>query len=90
MEVYLYDPASGTFVCASCRANGTPPTADSTLFTYAGGSSAVIGGYYRSRRGNSDANGEPVFFNSRDAVVPEDVNGRRTCMSSRLRHGRHR
>lgn len=75
MEVNLYDPASGTIVCASCRANGTPPTADSTLFTYGGGSSAVIGGYYTVSSRNSDANGEHVFFNSRDAVVPEDVNG---------------
>lgn len=75
MEVYLYDPGSGAIVCASCRANGTPPTADSTLYTYSGGASALIGGYYRVYSNNADTHGDHVFFNSGDAVVPGDVNG---------------
>ena len=50
--------------CASCRPNGTPPTADSELPT------GVIG----LIRGASD-DGRRVFFQSTDAVVPQASNG---------------
>ncbi|HXF31268.1 MAG TPA: hypothetical protein VN522_07080 [Solirubrobacterales bacterium] len=76
MEIYLYDPASGDVVCASCRADGAPPTADSSLFTYEGGASGVIGGFYKLYSANADTHGDRVFFNSRDAIVPQDINGK--------------
>lgn len=76
MEVYLYDPGSGSVVCASCRPSGAPPTADSTLFQYSGPSSPKIGGDPQISSANADEHGDRVFFNSNDAIVPEDVNGR--------------
>lgn len=76
MEIYLYDPASREIMCASCRANGTPPTADSSLFIFGGGAADAIGGRWPMSSANADEHGDRLFFNSGDAVVPQDVNGR--------------
>jgi hypothetical protein len=57
-----------TVECASCHPDGTPPTADSYL---AGGTPYIIGS---SARAISD-DGERVFFESTDAVLPQASNG---------------
>ena len=61
VEVYVYDPASDRVVCASCRPSGLPPTGDATLGNHAA---------------NADEHGDRVFFQSKDAIVPQDSNGR--------------
>jgi len=80
-EIYAYDSVTDTLACASCRANGTPPTAGSALSTLPGVTSenAVDLKLGYSEPGgtlNSDEHGDRIFFNSRDAIVPKDVNGR--------------
>jgi hypothetical protein len=75
-EVYLYDPTSGTLDCVSCRPNGTAPTGDSFLaFPDNNGASPVFGSPPLSPT-NADAHGDRVFFDSYDAIVPKDANGR--------------
>ena len=76
LEVYVYDSSSGAVVCASCRPNGTPPTGDSTLYQISGLVGAKIGGDYQMTSANTDEHGDRIFFNSRDAITTEDVNGR--------------
>ena len=58
-EMYSYDADSGTLLCASCRPDGLPPT---------GNAAASQGGPFMSNDGR-------VFFATKDALVPRDVNG---------------
>ena len=58
-EVYLYDAASDRFVCASCDPTGARPTGPSEV----GGSRSSL------------FNNGRLFFNSADALVPQDTNG---------------
>jgi hypothetical protein len=75
-EVYVYDVDSGALACASCDPNGASPTG-----------SAVLGGcdslkesveralpFYLPRNLSDD--GVRLFFESPDALVPHDSNGR--------------
>lgn len=77
-EIYVYDSISQTLACASCRVNGTPPTGDSALSSVPGGrpEAPQIGYELPMGTANSDEHGERVFFNSADAIVSDDVNGR--------------
>jgi hypothetical protein len=74
-EFYVYSAASGQLRCASCDPSGTPPidsAQDNTrVDAYV---SAVAGTSYINHALSSD--GRWTFFNSPDALVPEDVNGR--------------
>jgi hypothetical protein len=58
-EMYTYDARTGTVLCASCRPDGEPPTSNVT---------ASQSGPFMSDDGR-------VFFNTRDALVPQDVDG---------------
>lgn len=67
LEVFMVT-LGGPTVCVSCRADGTAPTADSTVPIYSGlGPDGTI-------RDISD-DGRRVFFNSKDAVVPQASSG---------------
>ena len=75
-EVYLYDAVSGRLVCVSCDPSGARPVGPGEL----GGRESVQGG---ARAGNfpfylprnlSDGGGR-LFFQSSDALVPNDSNG---------------
>jgi hypothetical protein len=78
MEVYLYDPGADALTCASCRPNGTAPTGDS--FLSLGPGPVGAGGLFfinpPGTTANADESGGRVFFNSLDAIVPKDSNGR--------------
>ena len=67
-EAYLYSAATGELVCASCNPSGEPAT-----------SGAIIEGAEQSiqrlSRNLSD-DGRRVFFNTEEALVPQDVNSR--------------
>lgn len=65
-EVYLYDAEAETISCASCRVIGKPE----------GSSKMMIETPFRMRRGLANG-GRTIVFESEDAIVPADVNGRR-------------
>jgi hypothetical protein len=69
-EVYLYDLASNTLVCASCDPTGARPLGPSVVpgLTHVAEDAA----YYQSR---FLSNNGRLFFNSDDALVPQDVDG---------------
>ena len=75
LEVYLYDSVSGALTCASCRPSGTAPTGDSFLSLPGTGAAGVFG-EPPITPANADERGDRVFFNSFDAIVPKDTNGR--------------
>jgi hypothetical protein len=66
-QVYVYSPESESLVCASCRADGSAPAGSATISPpdYPGNTAR-----------NISADGERVFFDSTDAIVPADTNGR--------------
>lgn len=72
IEVYEYTDEGGV-VCASCRPDGAQPEGDSKL------PKAGAYGLMDPPHGISD-DGSRVFFNSADAIVPEDINGEDGCI----------
>lgn len=73
-EVYLYDPASETRRCVSCRPDGSPPEGNASL-------AAGIFGFRDSPQEagavvrNLTEDGRRVVFASEDQLVPGDING---------------
>jgi hypothetical protein len=65
LEVYLYDADTGKLRCVSCDPTGGRPSGESYL-------EGSYGSGYQPRDVLDDGR---VFFNSRDALVPRDVNG---------------
>ena len=74
VELYLYNGDTHELQCVSCRPDGTPATSDagdmSRTFTGATGTASHI-----SHALTDD--GGRVFFTTTDALVPQDVNGKR-------------
>jgi hypothetical protein len=73
-EVYVYDATLGALRCVSCNPEGVRPVGSSwisagTDFTSSEGGRAL----YDSRVLSVDAS--RVFFDSTDALVPQDING---------------
>jgi hypothetical protein len=68
-EVFLYDAGSDALTCVSCRPGGERPQGSSTL------PHAPDRALRNPQRGVSD-DGSRVFFDSTDAIVPADVNGK--------------
>jgi hypothetical protein len=69
-EIYLYSLSSGGLVCVSCDPSGARPTGPSSVpgLTPAAESFALYQSRYLTDSGR-------VFFDSNDALVPQDVNG---------------
>jgi hypothetical protein len=71
-ELYLYDAATGRLACASCNPSGRPATADAVVTVRANAGTSHT---------TADAaqvltdDGRRVFFNTAEALVPEDLNG---------------
>jgi WD40-like Beta Propeller Repeat len=77
-EVFLYDAASRGLVCVSCNASGARPLGPSHIAPEEErsiGAGSDHQGYEYLPRNLSD-DGSRVFFDSVDALVPGDVNGR--------------
>jgi len=72
-EFYLYDADSGRLVCASCNPTKRTATTDAVIGVRenSGGSTTTSDG----PQALSD-DGRRVFFNTAEALVPEDTNGR--------------
>jgi sugar lactone lactonase YvrE len=73
-EVYLYDAPSNQLVCVSCNPSGARPLGPSTLKQIEQPSSGIDGFEYLPR--NLSEDGGRLFFDSSDALVPGDVNGK--------------
>lgn len=74
-ELYVYDPdaaAGGQLSCASCNPSGAPASTDAQTVIVAGAGGSAITGHLG--RVISD-DGRRVFFMTREALVPQDVNG---------------
>jgi hypothetical protein len=73
VEGYLFDAPTGPLRCVSCNHAGTPATSDISL-----GSVESLGIFPTSylNRALSD-DGSRVFFDTGDALVPQDTNGKR-------------
>jgi hypothetical protein len=71
-EVYLYDAGGDVLTCVSCLPSGTAPTGEVMLPALSG-----IGGYnvFQNAPGTLSDDGTKVFFDSSEALVPEDTNG---------------
>jgi DNA-binding beta-propeller fold protein YncE len=69
-EVYLYDDAAGSLVCASCDPTGARPSGSSSVpdLTHVSEGLALYQSRYLSDNGR-------LFFDSNDALVPQDING---------------
>jgi hypothetical protein len=72
-ELYLYSADTGRLVCASCNPTGRPATADALIDVRENEATS------QSTTDSSQAltdDGRRVFFNTAEALVPEDFNGR--------------
>ena len=72
-EVYLYEAVSGRLTCVSCNPDGAPPIGPSSIPGATEFSLKL--GQYQSRMLSDDGVNNRVFFDSADALVPEDSNG---------------
>jgi hypothetical protein len=72
-ELYLYDATSGRLTCVSCNPSGAPATAEAYLV----GNPLPGGGEPRNAflTRNLSADGSRVFFQTDEALVPQDTNG---------------
>ncbi len=71
-EFYRYDAVSGRLACVSCNPSGAPPAGDARL------RSITSGINYREPSilmRNLSSDGSRVFFESPDALLPQDTNG---------------
>jgi hypothetical protein len=72
-ELYLYDADTGRVVCASCNPSGRPATSDALIDER--DNAAASQSTPDSAQALTD-DGRRVFFNTAEALVPEDTNGR--------------
>jgi hypothetical protein len=69
---YRYDAGDGSVVCVMCNPDGSGPIADASFTRTAYSLDNPAG---RPPRGISE-NGEYVFFDTAEALVPQDINGK--------------
>ena len=71
LEIYLYDAVADQLVCASCSPTGDTPAGDASFTTNFGN---ILGTEWMGR--NLSADGSRLFFQTPEALVPQDTNGR--------------
>jgi hypothetical protein len=74
-EVYDYNAGTNALHCVSCDPDGAPPTGPSEI--PAGTAYMASRAIYRSRVLSDEEGRARVFFESDDALVPQDTNGQR-------------
>jgi len=77
-EFYRYDATVGQFTCVSCNPTGAPATGNATMqdiLPFLVGPNGPRGVLTR----NLSADGSRVFFETPDALVPQDTNGNAGC-----------
>jgi hypothetical protein len=70
-EAYVYDATSGSVTCVSCDPTGAPPLGSANLMGVAQINSLLPG----HSDGEISPDGSRVFFETADALVPQDTNG---------------
>jgi hypothetical protein len=70
--LYLYSAGSDTLACASCDSHGTPPTTDADTAVRQGTGAAASSAHLAHSLSDD---GRWVFFNTSEALVPQDTNG---------------
>jgi hypothetical protein len=70
-EIYRYDLAQASLTCVSCPPPGTPPRAEAMLQSIARGTPTSA----LTHIGNLTENGEAVFFQTSDPLLPTDTDG---------------
>ena len=74
-EFYVYDLASDSFQCISCRPNGDPATGEAVIAQPQTGGISLSGLPTYQRR-NLSADGSTAFFTSPERLVNSDTNGK--------------
>jgi hypothetical protein len=75
VEIFRYDASTGGLACISCSPTRAPATTDASLQSFGpGDDSPLPTGLVRIPNVSND--GHTVFFQTGDALVPADVNGR--------------
>ncbi len=74
-EIYVYNYDSDKLTCASCNPSGSAPVGDAS-FTSAADAFAGVRDAIRYTNRPISADGRYVFFDTPDALVPQDTNGR--------------
>jgi hypothetical protein len=69
-EIYLYNADAASFVCTSCEPSDVPATGDAALSPAQNDGSGTL---YLPR--NLSDEGTKLYFNSTQALVPEDIDG---------------
>jgi hypothetical protein len=72
-EMYAYNVDTGKLTCVSCPSTGAAPTVGIETRVAASSGGTVIAEPYRPRFLSAD--GRYVFFNTREALLPQDTNG---------------
>jgi hypothetical protein len=76
IEIYLYSASSGRLTCVSCNPSGRPASDDAILYLYAfEGSINPPDLSPASEPRFLSEDGSRVFFETEEALVPQDVNG---------------
>lgn len=74
-EVFEYRADSGELLCVSCNPSGERPLGTSNLsLVYRGKRAVTLAGF--PQPGNLTSNEGRIFFETQDALVPGDLNGR--------------
>lgn len=76
-ELYRYDATTGQLGCVSCDPTGAAPTGNATLQDIGVTAAPLSPAPFLTR--NLSADGSRVFFESVDALVPQDTNGDAGC-----------
>ena len=79
LELYVYSADSNTVQCASCNPTGAPAATDASLNpTILDNNKPPLGGGLGTSYLNHALSGDGrfVFFNSEEALVPQDTNGK--------------
>ncbi len=70
-EAYVYDAANGSVTCVSCSPIGAPPLGSARLMGVIQHNPLLPG----FSEGEMSSDGSRVFFETSDALVPQDTNG---------------
>jgi hypothetical protein len=72
-ELYLYEASSGKLICVSCNPDGIPATSETYLTKNGELGSEPSARAFLTRNLSND--GGRVFFQTKEALVPQDTNG---------------
>ncbi len=74
-EIYLYSAETGRLVCVSCNPRASDATSPAYLYLQAGAENEAVALTPQSVPRNLSDDGNRVFFETEEALVPQDTNG---------------